>query len=143
MTIAPAPQTSSAYHHPRSSPNHLGRDLDFLHQLAAQVPTNSNRDINNNELEMELCCDAGCKPSKLNMTLNGDQLCVFGQGSQNKHLRCFGETFLLPENVDPNNIYCEIKPNNQLSINMHQMCFEANASSTMPFGSAKTSGGLW
>lgn len=147
MTIAPL-SPKFDYHHPRSSSDQFSRDLDFLHRMSARMPqANANRDINNNELmgdQMEICCNAGFKPSKLNMTLNGNQLSIFGQqsDSNNRQVHCFGETFILPENIDPNNIYCEVKQNNQLSINMQQMNFEANGSSMLPFGEAKNAG-LW
>lgn len=141
MTIAP--QTQNFYHHPRSSSNQFAKDLDFLHQLSAQVPeTSVNQDINNNDMgygdSMEICCHTNFRPSRLDLQLNGDQLQVFGASER----KAFGETFLLPENVDPNNIFCQMGRDNRLSISMHQMAFEANNSSSPPFASAK-SGGLW
>jgi hypothetical protein len=143
MTVGPLPQASSEYYHPRRSSNNLSRELDFLY---ARMPLqNANRDLNNNELvgePMEICYNTGFKPNKLCVTLNGDQLSVYGQSCSNKHFRCFGDTFILPENVDPNNVYCEVTGNNQLSISMQQMAFEVRESSALPLSSAK-SGGLW
>lgn len=142
MTIAPVPHTSSYYHHPRTSSNNFSKDLDFLHRLSAQVPeTSASRDINNNDTgygDMEICCQTNFRPSRLDLQVNGDQLQVFGSSDR----KVFGETFLLPENVDSSNIFCQLGHDNRLSINMHQMSFEASCSSSPPFASAKT-GGLW
>lgn len=142
MTIAPIPHSSDYYHHPRTSSNSLSRDLDFLHRLSAHVPQTSSfgRDINNNDIgiddHVEICYNTGSKPGKLALN-GGDQLAVFGAPEK----RRFSDTFLLPENVDPNSVYCELNRKNQLSINTSQMNFEANFSSMQPHGSAR--GGLW
>ncbi|KAI6176220.1 hypothetical protein M3Y97_00774900 [Aphelenchoides bicaudatus] len=141
MTIAPVPHTPNYYHHPRSSSNQFSKDLDFLHQLGARIPqTSANRDINNNDVgygdSMEICYPTDFRPTKLDLQVNGDQLRVTGSSTERKSF----DTFLLPENVDSSNIFCQVGRDNRLSISMHQMNFEANCYSSPPFGAK---GGLW